>query len=117
MPPWPSELPSIPTVDSYMETFADTALRTQMDVGPAKVRRRISAGVEPLSVGLDHFSSAQVDILKTFYYTTLLGGTLRFDYPHPRTRATASCRFTGPPKITAPEPPCYRADFGLEIMP
>jgi hypothetical protein len=117
MASWPSELPRIPTIDSYSETFAETALRTDMEVGPAKVRRRISANVKPLAIAIDRLTSANVDTLEAFYQTTLLGGAESFDYTHPRTGATVSCRFTGPPKITSPKPPGYRAAFGLEIMP
>jgi hypothetical protein len=117
MATWPSSLPCIPTLDSYAETFAETALRTSMEVGPAKVRRRISANVKPLSSAIDRLTSANVDTLETFYQTTLLGGTEEFDYVHVRTGATVSCRFVKPPKITARKPPGYRADLDLEIMP
>jgi hypothetical protein len=115
MASWPSGLPQIPLMAGYEETFPDTAIRTEMEVGPAKVRRRTSHNVRPLSVGF-YLTTAQVDILDTFYSTTLSGGTLAFDHEHPRTGDAAELRFTGPPKISVAGAD-YLAEFGLEIMP
>lgn len=88
-----------------------------MEVGPAKVRRRISYNVVPLSIALADLTTTQIGTLETFYNTTCLGGALSFTYTHPRTSASVTCRFTGPPKITCPDGVNWRAEFGLEILP
>ncbi|QLH37711.1 MAG: hypothetical protein HWD60_00095 [Defluviicoccus sp.] len=41
---WPSSLPQKPLVDGFSETAPNLVVRSPMDVGPAKVRRRATAG-------------------------------------------------------------------------
>ena len=115
MATWPATLPQIPLRAGYGETFPDTAIRTEMGVGPAKIRRRISHNVRPLSVAFI-LTSAQVDILDEFYQTTTLGGALAFDHEHPRTGTAAELRFTGPPQISVVGGD-YLAEFGIEVLP
>lgn len=117
IPSWPAELPQLVLQDGYQETMPNTRLRTQMDQGPAKVRRRFSAGVRPFSLLLD-MSSAQVAIFDTFYNTTLEGGSLSFSWKHPRTGANVTFRFGGDdPTITSAGGDRYSAAIKLEILP
>ncbi len=44
MATWPATLPA-PALSSLRETPPDNLIRTQMDKGPAKVRRRTTANV------------------------------------------------------------------------
>jgi hypothetical protein len=115
MATWPVTLPQSILADGYSETLPDTVIRTSMDVGPAKVRRRISNNSFPI-VGTLVISRTQVGYLKTFYNTTLLGGSLAFDWADPTTRATVSMRFTGPPKISSVSG-WYKVDMALEVLP
>lgn len=97
MAEWPETLPLKPLVNGYEESPPDVLLRTEMDTGEAKVRRRNTAGVRPFSAQF-HMKSAQVTILDNFFTATLGHGALRFDFTHPRTGATVSIRFRSPPK-------------------
>lgn len=115
MSTWPATLPQRPLVDGWSEAFADTGIRTSMDVGPAKTRRRTSAGEKKYEVSF-YMTSAQVDILETFYSTNLASGTIEFTWNHPRTGNSESWRFTGPPE-TISKGIGYIASFGLEQMP
>lgn len=116
MPSWPSTLPSAPLAARYREMPPDTALRTEMDAGPAKMRRRTTAAVRPLEVEY-LLSAAQVAALDSFYTDDLLGGTLGFDFTHPRVGTAETCRFCAAPSYVPVNGDHYRAVLELEILP
>ena len=116
-PVWPVGLPQLTAVEGYGEAPPDTALRTNMDAGPAKVRRRSTAGIRPLSVQFD-LDAAQVETLDAFYVATLQGGALSFDWVHPRTQAAATLRFVQPPAYRPHgSDAAWRAVVQLEVLP
>jgi hypothetical protein len=115
MPEWPNNLPS-PLIEGYRETIPDNTLRSSVDQGIAKLRRRSTAAPRMLSVHY-LFSSAQLEVLEGFYQDTLLSGVLRFDYQHPRSGAAVVCRFRQPPSIEAVSPAYSRVAIELEILP
>ena len=116
-PIWPAGLPQLVAVDGYGEQPPDTTLRTRMDAGPAKVRRRFTAGVRPLSVRLD-LDATQVGVLDAFYVATLEGGALAFDWVHPRTQAAATLRFVRPPAYRPlSSDAAWSAALQLELLP
>ncbi len=116
-PTWPASLPQRVAVDGYGEGPPDTTVRSRMDAGPAKVRRRFTAGVRPLSLQLD-LDGAQVETLDGFFEATLLGGALAFDWVHPRTQAAATLRFVRPPAYRPlASDAAWQAVLQLEILP
>lgn len=116
MPQWPVTLPVSPLLDNFHETLPATVLRTEMEQGPAKVRQRTTAAIRKISFGY-LLNSAQAGILDNFYTTTLSGGALAFDFSHPRTGDTLSCRFINPPEYAAVNGSYYRVLLSLEILP
>lgn len=116
-PVWPLSLPSLPRDTGYGEQPPELSLRSPMDVGPAKVRRRQTAGVRPLQAQLI-LTEAQVETLDQFYVTGTESGALVFDWVNPRTEAAAELRFVGPPRYTPLSGDVvWRADLTLEILP
>jgi hypothetical protein len=113
---WPSSLPPLPLAADYADTLPDTLARTQMDAGPAKVRRRTTAAVRPLTASF-LFTKAQCATLQTFYEDTLAGGALAFDWILPRTGAAASLRFLAPPTFGSPSGKWWRVTCQLEVLP
>lgn len=113
---WPATLPSYPLVEGYEERAPATMLRTEMDAGPAKVRRRFTAGVRVLTleVGL---TTEQTETLDAFFVDTLQGGTLPFDWVHPRTQDPATFRFTAEPEYEPLGGEMWIAVLPLEILP
>jgi hypothetical protein len=75
--------------------MADQTAETQMDAGPAKIRRRFTTNTTryQLSVAMDQ---TQLATFETFYYTTLQGGSLSFDWVEPVTRVAQTFRFRKP---------------------
>ena len=115
MPAWPGILPSSALL-GHRESAPDIVVRTAMDAGPAKVRRKFTAGVRRLEVSLV-LGDAQVQALDDFFLITLAGGAVRFDHKHPRTGAVVKFRFVGPPEYELITPSKWRATLKLEVLP
>ena len=117
MADWPATLPAFVSKDSLDEAFPDMTIRTGMDVGPPKMRRRTTAAVRPIACS-QVLTAAQVADLDAFYSSTLAGGSLAFTWVHPRTRAAATLRFTAPPRVSSrPNSNRYVAAYQLEVLP
>jgi hypothetical protein len=113
---WPAGLPAFVLEDDYAEAWADNVIRTPMDVGPPKVRRRSTAA--PRRTGCSQLlTTAQVATLKTYYDTTTAYGSLSFEFTDPRTGSTLEARFLSPPAIRPAAPGYWRAAYSLEILP
>lgn len=85
---WPAGLPQKPRPD-FTESIGAMILRTEMDAGPAKQRRR---GQRPDTLQMSFtMTTAQVATLRTFVDSSLKG-VARFGFPHPRTGATIEAR-------------------------
>lgn len=115
MPTWPAGLPAHTEIEGYQETPPTLALRSAMDAGPAKVRRRFSAGPTAWR-GTMLLTQAQAETLLAFWRETLAGGALAFEWAHPRTGAAATMRFTAPPELRHQAEGLWRAELTLEIL-
>jgi len=115
---WPSTLPQKPKTD-YSESSGVLMLRTSMDAGPAKLRRR---GQRPDTLNVVYMlSTDQVETLNTFVKDTLKG-TTRFGFPHPRLETTVEARIVpqqdgGLYNLSYVLPDLYSASLTLEILP
>lgn len=86
---WPLDLPQAPQ-KGFSESIGVNVLRTPMDLGAPKLRRR---GARPDVLNANFImSSSQVEILENFCKNTVRG-TARFDFPHPRTHQQVEVRF------------------------
>ncbi|MBI3441732.1 MAG: hypothetical protein HY052_08055 [Proteobacteria bacterium] len=116
MPAWPDALPAYPLLEGFHEMVPKTALRTDMEQGPAKVRLRTTAAVRGMTLNY-LMSKAQVTALETFYLATLQGGALAFDFIHPRSNAAVSCRFVRPPEYSTSNGNFFTVAIALEVLP
>lgn len=116
MPNWPEALPQSPLLDGARETPADTVIRTAMETGPAKTRRRTTAGTGRLSLTYI-LSRAELTVLEGFFSTDLFGGALSFAFPHPRLGETVDCRFRQPPAFAPINGDFFRVGLELEVLP
>ena len=113
---WPgSGFPTLPTVSGASETPPDTGLRTPMDAGPAKVRRRFTSGPRVYSMRFVT-TAALVGTFETFYTTDCSGGTAEFTCLHPRTGASSTCRFLSVPMYTPLGGTAWEIAFQMEIL-
>ena len=115
MSAWPGTLPQSMRWSGYSEKTPDTAIRSSVDVGVDKVRRRYTSGIRYIA-GNMNLTSAQCDTLDTFYQTTLNGGVDTFTMPHPRTAVTITVRFKAPPEFSGAGG-IYNASISVEQLP
>jgi hypothetical protein len=113
---WPSGNQYVPLISSLSETPPDNVLRSSTDKGPDKVRRRTTANVRPLSFRLI-LKKPDLATFDTFYDTTLLSGSIEFDYTHPRTKAACKAMFAQPPSYSERGGVVYEVAVSLEIQP
>ena len=114
MAAWPATLPQSPLVEGYSEETPDLVVRTSMDEGPAKIRRRFTANVRNITHNY-LLTQAQVATLDTFFVTTLAGGALTFTFINPRTAATDTYRFRSQPTYVPVSGSLWRTRLDLEI--
>lgn len=86
---WPVGLPQDPLYGSFNESFGYNYLISQMDAGPAKMRRRSSKANQMSMTFM--MTTAQVATLKTFVDSTI-SGVARFYFTHPRTGSQIEVR-------------------------
>lgn len=116
VPAWHVDLPQKLFMAGYAGTFPGVVIKSEMDAGPAKVRRRFTAGVEPVQ-GTMILTPAQLVTFTTFFNTTLLGGALRFSWTTPPVHSVAcEMRFTETPTFTKIEDN-FEISLSLEILP
>lgn len=116
MAAWPAGLPQKPLADGFTESPVPNVVRSDMDVGPAKMRRRYTAAVRVYNMEL-LLTTSQVATLEAFYRTTL-AEVDPFDWTDHRTGAAASYRFRSPPSYSEAGAPGYwRTTLDLEVLP
>ena len=116
VPAWNVNLPQELFVSGYGQSPPAVTIKSEMDAGPAKIRRRFTAGVSPVS-GTMIMTAAQLATFETFFNTTLLGGSLRFSWTTPPAHSVAcEMRFKEVPSWTKVEDE-YEVSLSLEVLP
>lgn len=95
-PVWPSGLQQYLDANSFSYKNGETVIRSSNDVGPDKIRRRSTRGIDTLQ-GSIVITVAEYSILFQFYDVDTNGGAVPFEVSHPITGATVEARFTGAP--------------------
>jgi hypothetical protein len=115
-PVWPVSLPQKPLKAGFRETPPNLVVRSQTDVGPAKARRRATAGMTSFDMQF-RLSAAQLATLRTFYNFDLQGGALAFTWTHPVTNAAGSFRIVQPPEIAPTAGVTWLVGVKMELLP
>jgi hypothetical protein len=77
---WPATLPDCP--DTWTEQAEPVVVRTNVEEGTPKVRKRFTKRLVRVQVGMT-MTIAQRNTLDSFFYTSLDGGVLQFNFKHP----------------------------------
>lgn len=115
---WLGTLPQTPNID-YTETGGVNIVRTAMDAGPAKMRRR---GNKPQTLNMTFtMSDSQVVLFEDFVKNTLRG-TARFGFTHPRTGSVIEARLIPQSNgelytISYINPVRYNVSLQMEVLP
>lgn len=96
--PWPSQLQQLVNEQSFSYKFGETVIRSDVDIGPKKLRRRFTRPINTATVSID-LTVAEYNIFYNFFFTTLNAGVTPFELPHPITGVLKQWRFLEPPDI------------------
>jgi hypothetical protein len=96
---WPPELPKTLLIEGLSKQPQGSVIRTAMDAGPKKARRRYTARTINFS-GRQVLSAAELAAFELFYRASLADGALRFNFTDPVTLESAEFRFTSDYTVT-----------------
>lgn len=117
MDSWPAQLQQQLMADStFQVTLGTTTIRSEVDVGPAKVRSRFSKGVDQYQ-GCIWLDMNDYSALTDFYKTTLSNGALPFLFIDPFSQTSQVFRFLTPPVGKAIGGRLFEIDLSLEKLP
>lgn len=112
---WPSELPPKPNQEGWQETLRNSIVRSSPDKGLPQTRQRTNAAPRPEKVRVTMTEDQRL-VLDSFFCTTLMFGTRRFNWIDPATGEAAEIRFTSSPEISAGAGDIRYADLSIEVM-
>ena len=121
---WPAALPQTPTYAGYVESPESATVRTPMDAGPAKVRRRFTA--VPYRMQLRYvmtetqLTAASPDGFKAFWETDTSHGSAEWQLPEDpklRNAVAIDVRFIGEPQWKPLGGTLYEVTFVVEVLP
>lgn len=113
---WPVTLPQELIEDNFEETMQNISISTDMEVGPPKTRKRLTANSTPVK-GSIIVTKAQRAIFNTFFHSTIAGGAIKFTWEHPITGTTVKMKIIGQPKITPLGGDYFKIDMDFHILP
>jgi hypothetical protein len=94
--PWPVGLPDC--AESWEEQNVPVTVRTQMDIGPPKVRKRYTRTMRNARVSFT-MTHEQAMQLRDFFEVDLQGGIYEHEFRHPFANELQRFRFVEPPSI------------------
>ena len=117
MATWPLSLPQAFEGDgSYQEIPEDTVLRTTMDVGIVKLRRRQTRSVSQVA-GKVIMTGPQVSTFMTFFNDTTRGGSISFNGLRGRIGLNQNYQFVESPTINHLGADIYEVTMKLLVLP
>lgn len=117
IPAWPSTVPSCPIDGTVQVTeTAPAPLRTEMNAGTTRVRRKYTVRIARMSFMLS-LTNAQAAALQTFHDVTLGDGAARFTVGLLWRAATVTrtCQFADSPSYTPMGPQRQKVSISLLI--
>lgn len=115
VPSWPADLPQEFLQDGYSEEGADNLLATNVSVGPAKVRRRTTANVRPIT-GSMMMLEAQYQTFIDFVIDDIKDRAIAFTFPNPHGGSPLLVRMRQPASVSSVGVD-WRVQIGLEVLP
>lgn len=97
---WPTGIPNTIQTSGYSRELQDGVIRTDMETGPAKFRRRFTA-TQDKNRGQIIMTQAQYLTFETWFKTIIMYGALSFEFPDPLNNSnTLEVRFSKPPSLS-----------------
>lgn len=117
MPTWPASIPFFADMAPAARSGQQGGvIRSNMDIGPAKVRRRTSAMPSRRSAETGFLTKAELAAFESFFANDLAQGALAFDATDPMDCTLRSFRFLESYSVSR-HGSAYKVAAELEIMP
>lgn len=116
MATFPVTLPQTPLIQDNLEVLPDMVIRSPMEVGPPKFRKRATTAFRAMTY-VFNMTTAQTQTLDTFFETTCNGGATSFDWTNPRTGSTDEFYFVAPPEYEALGADYFKVSLALIKVP
>lgn len=118
---WPLTLTRTPRVADLQEDAPEIVIRSEVDVGPAKIRRRFTGDRRRFTIGLD-LRRSEVETFDVWFREQTFGGALSFAWKHPRKGTAADFRFLSTPTYRPKSPrgdgsEWWTVSFEVEMLP
>lgn len=119
---WPAALPQSCLVRKSRNSPEPGVIRSSVDVGPAKVRRRAAIVIQRFSLGIS-VNRTQLALFRTFFHSSCKNGSEIFEWVDHFTGADCEYRFVGEYSVVPLTPRAadssdrYEIDFELEQLP
>jgi hypothetical protein len=114
---WSTGVPTDIVKSSYQAKRQDGTLRTDMETGLPKVRRRFTAVVKSFE-GSIIMTQAELTTFESWFDNVIGFGALTFMFPHPITQVSTEMRFIGSYKEAQDEDTMdFEVQLEFEIIP
>jgi hypothetical protein len=114
--PWPAQLQQYVDADTFQLVPGETTIRTDMDTGPAKVRRTSTKRVDAITATIE-VNLGEWNILDNFYTIDCNGGATAFQLAHPLTQVVGNFRFVAAPQTKSLGGIVLQVTMALELLP
>jgi len=96
-----ADFPTLSTNPIYplKEDREDNVIKTPFEGGYQHTRQKYSRRRRKFQISYQNLPQVDVDLLTTFFDTTLSGGATAFNWIHPATSTVVVVRFASPPSI------------------
>lgn len=116
MATWPSTIPQRFSQAGFSGEVQDVTIRSSVDAGPPKSRRRFTAAVQYFSGAID-MTKAELEIFRTFFHTTTRGGSDPFTWVNPESESAATVMFSPAVYRTEALEHMVRVSFRIGVLP
>ena len=113
---WPASLQQVLNEQGFTYEIGDTAIRSEMETGMPKVRRRFTKPINKLSCSI-LLNISQYSTFSVFFNTTLNGGVNTFNFNNPLSASTSEFRFITPPQISPLGGQVFQVSMQWEEIP
>lgn len=116
MPTWPATIPQKPDFGGWTLQPQSNSLSFEPEVGPPITRRRASSVNDIYDAKFTLRSDAERAAFLTFFRTTLIDGTLAFDWNDPITAVSGSWKIIGKPPFRLGSPAFAKYELSLQLI-
>jgi len=113
---WPISLQQQVNEGGFTLNTGNTVIRSENQMGPAKVRRLMTKQVDNMPVTIN-VTTAQYSTLNSFFDVTLNGGAGTFNFNHPITGVLTEFRMVRPPSYSSLGGGVFVASMEWETVP